>query len=652
MFTLFISQVNIVKGISFIEDATDDVLRYENGKFDEKGDFQNEIDIVSLTFVGIDLCLTLQSDPLLDDNFHLYEVTIIWDKTGTYENKTDIEVGSINSTPMTDTITHTLVNASGVALPDQPDPISDSTKIDDNQLIWEMNVLIFENMANPYYVNASAQYSTMENLSVVLYQDSYLEGEKPTPPPVEPRFDFNTILSILGTLLVCGFAGYTIGSISVYFLTTNIKAKQNNTIFMAVFVLALAILVNVWFWSGPWQILWNVGIFFVTIVIGYLWAARGIMNLKFDSPLPDNLPIDTDEDKRAVIVLSKGEAEEYNPLAVIRQYYKKSETGVNQKAKYLQPFEFYKEKRKYRKIIKGQSALTTDDIKLNQPKNPYRKISKTITEKLEGAFLDYDLYLEAFVNDWPTMNQALLTVISQGANKITILNLFMTNDFKYDIALDEMKRIDYSEIGVSILQTDFLATSKEIPNLISKKIKAAVPGGKDIKKIGVLLIAEGQPFEWDEVYPITDQENFFRDKIKKKLKKEGFKEENIKTAWIYDRKPTITEAVERLVNNGCKTIIHVATTTPIDCIHSLYDIPEAMTKLSKEKEFEAIPINAWNDNEEIIQTYLGLITNAKEMPLAELGKDAEIILQSTKIGAKLTEPTVEEEKEVEPNSEN
>ena len=52
---------------------------------------------------------------------------------------------------------------------------------------------------------------------------------------------------------------------------------------------------------------------------------------------------------------------------------------------------------------------------------------------------------------------------------------------------------------------------------------------------------------------------------------------------------------------------------------------------------ELIPINAWNDDAEIISSYLGLITAAKEMPLAELGENAEIVLQSTKVGATLTD---------------
>ena len=79
----------------------------------------------------------------------------------------------------------------------------------------------------------------------------------------------------------------------------------------------------------------------------------------------------------------------------------------------------------------------------------------------------------------------------------------------------------------------------------------------------------------------------------------------------------------------------MATTTPIDCVDSLYDIPKALENQAKADNIELIPIKAWNDDAEIINSYLSLITAAKEMPLAELGENAEIVLQSTKVGATL-----------------
>jgi protoheme ferro-lyase len=650
-FALLISQVNMAQSVILIEDSVDDVQKFVDGTFSVKGNFTNEVDIVSLTFAGTTLTLTLQSAPIINDQNHLYEVLLIWDNSSSYQNKTEITVGSLNGGIVIDFINHTVVNGTGGTCSSQPAAIYNTTLVQDNQLIWEMNVCLFEDMGNPVYVNASAQHSTTEGTSDVLYVDTYLTGEGPVTPPPGIIFDFNTILSILGTLLVSGFAGYTLGSISVYFFTTNIRSKQNNTIFMAVFVLALAVLVNVWFWITPWQILWNIAVLFLAVTFGYMWATRGIINLKFDSPLPENLPIDTDEDRSALIILSKGEAEEYNPLALVRKYHKQAETGVSQKRKLAQPIEFFKVKRKYRHIIKSQSELTIEDIKVNEPKNPYRKIAREIAEKLESSFLTFNMYQEAFINDWPTMNQALLSMISRGANKITILNLFMAESFEYEMALEEMKRIDYSEIGITISQTEFLANSDAIQDIIAKKIKATLPTNQDLSAVGILLVAEGQPEEWDSLYPLTEQEDIFRKGIAKKLTKQGFSEEKIKSAWIQDRIPTIEDGYQELKSKGCKIIVHVAATTPIDCVDSLYDIPKSLENQAKADNIELIPINAWNDDADIISTYLNLVTNAKEMPLAELGEGAEIVLQSTKVGATLAgqeeDSTDDEEESVE-----
>ncbi|MHA1585782.1 MAG: hypothetical protein ACTSUW_00470, partial [Candidatus Heimdallarchaeota archaeon] len=157
------------------------------------------------------------------------------------------------------------------------------------------------------------------------------------------------------------------------------------------------------------------------------------------------------------------------------------------------------------------------------------------------------------------------------------------------------------------------------------------------------LVAEGQPEEWDALYPVTEQEDIFRKGIAKKLAKLGISEEKIKLAWIQERTPTIEESYQDLIKKGCRTIVHVATTTPIDCVNSLYDIPKALENQAKADNVELISIKAWNEDTEITNSYLSLITDAKEMPLAELGENAEIVLQSTKVGATLASQEEDEE---------
>ncbi|NHJ46645.1 MAG: hypothetical protein FK733_02545 [Asgard group archaeon] len=317
----------------------------------------------------------------------------------------------------------------------------------------------------------------------------------------------------------------------------------------------------------------------------------------------------------------------------------------------MQPLTLFESKRKYRKIIKSQESLTKDDIKLNAPSNPYRRIVGDIKEQLDASFLDFDMYQEAFVNDWPTFNQALLSVISRGANRVTILNLFMAENYEYELAIEEMGKIDYSQIGVTVSQTEFLAKNKDLQNLIADNIKKSI-SNEDISEVGVLLIADGQPPEWDSLYPLADEENTFRENIKKKVVKMGIKKDRIAFAWLENRDPTLEDGIECLRALGSKTIVLAATTTPVECLHTLYDIPVLAAKATKDQDVKLIHVNAWNTEENIVKLYLGLITKAKKLPLAELGKDADIVLQQIGVGAKLadsekekSEDLVEEEEE-------
>ena len=135
--------------------------------------------------------------------------------------------------------------------------------------------------------------------------------------------DMQLIINIVGTLLVYGFAGYTFGSIMVYFFTTNYRSKERSSILMAVLTIALAVVVIFIFPIDIvpiyYVILWNVAFFIIVAFFGYFWATRGIIKLNFESQLPEGLPIESDEDCSAVIILIDGESEEYSPLPIIRR---------------------------------------------------------------------------------------------------------------------------------------------------------------------------------------------------------------------------------------------------------------------------------------------------------------------------------------------
>jgi protoheme ferro-lyase len=460
--------------------------------------------------------------------------------------------------------------------------------------------------------------------------------------------DSNTIIRLVGTILICAFSGYTLGSIIVYFLTTNYRSKERNAIIMGVVSIALAVVVNVIFWVSYWQILWNVGVFLVGTFAGYFMANRSIMNLFFEAPLPEGLPIETDEEKSAVIILCKGEGEDYNPLPYIRNYRKNKELGIKQKGLLAQPFKLYRERKKFRQVMKQIETLKSEDIVENEPKNPYKNHVEAVIDKLEESFLKVDFYQEAFVNHWPTLSQALLRMISLGSNTVTILPLFIDDCYLFEVAKKDMTKIDFTELDISIKQADFLGSDLELSKIIAAKIEEKVPESMTKDQIGVILIADGRPEQYDAEYPLFSSKQSLMESTHKQLLTAGFEVKYIRKAWLQYRTPTLEEAIIDLQELGRKTIITVATTMPIDDINTLYEIPSVLKKFDN---IDFHQVKGWNDDDKIVDYYLKLITNAKELDLVELAKDSEITIMSTQVGAQITskepEKTDQEEEQEE-----
>lgn len=636
---LFIGQINSTLGITLAVDQKNDVQLFENGIFQRKGNYRDEIDILGITFVGVTVTLYLEGNPIIDDGNHNYRVEIYWQKNAGLVNSTIIEVGQIGGLPFEDTITYNLVNETGAPIQYHPMVVENTTVVGTNTLSWDINFNYLTDPANPVQVNATSNYLEMNAEGAFLYED--LSSSDAVPP----IFSTQNLLPLLGTLLVVGFAGYTLGSIIVYYLTTNIRSKEKNAIFMGLTTFALAIVVHWLFWVTPWQILWDSIVYILAAIFGFIWANRGIMKLQFEQPLPEGLPIETEEEKTAVVILAKGEAEDYTPLPLIRDYHEFKKAGIPQKSKILQPFEFFKMKQKYKELFSTQENLTSEDIAVNIARDPYKKEFKKLMEELKESFLDVDIYQEAYVNDWPTINQSLLRVISLGANNITILNLLPVESFEYQLAMDELKKIDFSDSGITIKITDFLISSEKLVDYFVKKIESAAPEGKDNNNIGILLVANGQPQQLDERYNILEEINRFNNEIIQKITKLGFNERLIENAWIDYRSPDVIEGLKNLLETNTKTIITVATTTPISCIDSLVNIEKHSQEFAEKHDVEIINLGAWDADEEIVKIYLSQITSAQELNLEEFGKDAIIVMQNTKYGAELATSASAEQKE-------
>jgi len=103
--TLFLVSITMlplvrVNAAMIVEDAKDDVVYYQNSTLVGTGDYQNEIDFVSIEVDGSNIVIKFQGMPQ-DDADHDYTGFVIWDEGDFISNGTSFEYGQGENTVST-----------------------------------------------------------------------------------------------------------------------------------------------------------------------------------------------------------------------------------------------------------------------------------------------------------------------------------------------------------------------------------------------------------------------------------------------------------------------------------------------------------------------------------------------------------------------
>ncbi len=122
-------------------------------------------------------------------------------------------------------------------------------------------------------------------------------------------------------------------------------------------------------------------------------------------------------------------------------------------------------------------------------------------------------------------------------------------------------------------------------------------GGSDKADVGVLLVAHGQPDEWDETWPLqTEHEMLFGDRIIELLIAEGYSPENVGKAWMSFKEPKPATEAERIYANGVDKLFFFSYTIAAAGMHSQYDIPNLIYKAAVPDDFPIIDLGAWGND--------------------------------------------------------
>lgn len=291
----------------------------------------------------------------------------------------------------------------------------------------------------------------------------------------------------------------------------------------------------------------------------------------------------------AVIYLTHGEPETYDPIGWLNQFREFDAQKVPFVPLLARPFFIYQLRKKYLQV--GMSL--------------HRQVHQRMLRSLESEFrLAGDtttrFYL-SFLDDDPRPDAAVIHALNDGASRLIVAEVFVSISNHTLEGKNLIGKLDLEAWGVPVVYTGPLWDSSTLHGMFVQRAQENL-GATQKSRVGVLLVGHGQPDEWDREFASeTEHEIQFRRSIIERLVQAGFKGENLSLAWMEFKSPKPAEVIEKFVANGVEKVLYFSAAISADSIHSQFDIPELVQKSRVPKGFPLVNLGAWNDDPLVIR---------------------------------------------------
>lgn len=305
----------------------------------------------------------------------------------------------------------------------------------------------------------------------------------------------------------------------------------------------------------------------------------------------------------AVILLMPGEPPEYSVWSAARRL-ELADDPKDVPPILLRPFYMRDLKSKYAAI--GPS--------------PYRQYQEQLRDEVQ-ARLDagYKVYT-AFYSDHPTLAEAAAEAVETGAWSIILAHVRVTDPPDPVMWGNLLEGLNLQNIDVRVTQVGPMWVSSLLPQVYVRRVLEAVPQAANASdEVGLLLIGRGHGTEGESETARQDQESSFLRKVSQALEHVGFHESRVATGWIRYT-PNCAEALQSLIDAGCKSVYWMPCAFVADGINTLYDIPVQVDALAAERGVKLFRLPAWNADELVAEEVASYVRTATTTPLAALGQ--------------------------------
>lgn len=399
---------------------------------------------------------------------------------------------------------------------------------------------------------------------------------------VAPKRSFVRWLVVIALTLVAGSA-------YVQYLTTHPvqMAGYLSVTFIAVFAV---IVVIARYFNGA-QRIGAVLLAIVAYAAGWYMTTASVLSREDYRPMPELVREkgDPGAGHTAVIYLTHGEPPVYDPISWVNQMNEFDDQGIHFVPFMARPF-FFKNLRDHYLLV---------------GKSDHRQKHMAMIQSLEQAYrqagdMDMRFYL-AFLDDNPRAGAAVIKALNDGASRIVVSEVLVTISSHTAEGEHQIREMDPEAYGVELLFTGPLYDSGLMYQMFVERANAN-RGDTEKSKTGVLLVAHGQPKEWDEIWPLqTEHEMLFGERVLDRLEADGYRPENLGKAWMSFKMPKPASEVERIHANGVEKLMFFSYTIAAAGMHSQYDIPALVYEGDVPDDFPITNLGAWGNDPLAIQ---------------------------------------------------
>ena len=381
---------------------------------------------------------------------------------------------------------------------------------------------------------------------------------------------------------------FIFGWVFLYALTVH-PVKIFITVFVFTILLSLNLLVLVFAIKTGFVVL-PLLLAIILFIAGYLVNAKIFLSRHEDRSAGEvTRNPDQKRGHTAIIYFTHGEPETYDPIGWLNQFRELDEQGVKFIPFFARPAFIYMLRMKY----------------LEAGKSNHRQVHLQMLGKLEDAYRNEGdsstRFYIAFLDDYPRPDAAVIQALNEGADRIIVSNVFLTISNHTAEGKKIVEQLGCSKYGVSVRFTEPLWNSEWLMRAFVEKVYQNI-GSTPKEKVAVALVGHGQPAEWDRQWPtLTEQEISFRAGIIDMLVKEGFRSENLGSAWMEFNEPKPYDLMKNFMKNGVEKIFYFAAAISADAIHSQSDIPALVNKYPFPSGMEVVNLGAWNAHPLVIK---------------------------------------------------